>query len=180
MTPQPEFSRPVPLETLGHQPHGLVIEAEAEERLALARRFGLISVERLSAEVRLTRDGEQVTATGSLIAAVIQSCVATGEPVETAREEEFRIEFRPYPEPNGSDEEIELGKDELDIIFYEGSVIDLGEAVSETLSLSLDPYPRCQTAKAALRQAGVRSEREVKAETSPFAVLAALTNKLKP
>ena len=60
----------------------------------------------------------------------------------------FDILFRPQPDAGGADEEIELGESELDVVFYDGAAIDLGEAVAETLSLSLDPYPRAPDAEA--------------------------------
>jgi uncharacterized metal-binding protein YceD (DUF177 family) len=66
----------------------------------------------------------------------------------------------------------------MDVVFYEGGQIDIGEAVSETVSLALDPYPRAREADAVLREAGVRREADVEAERraeaearSPFAVL---------
>ena len=55
----------------------------------------------------------------------------------------------------------------------------LGEAVAQTLLLGLDPYPRSPAAEAALRDAGVKSEEEARAESSPFAALAALKGKLE-
>ena len=108
---------------------------------------------------------------GTLDAAVVQSCVATAEPVPALLSEPFRILFRPQPDIAAPDEEIELGEAELDVVFYEGGAVDLGEAVAETLSLSLDPYPRAADAEAALKAAGVRSEEEARAASSPFAVL---------
>ena len=51
-----------------------------------------------------------------------------------------------------------------------GAMIDLGEALADTLALSLDPYPRSAGADAALKEAGVMSEEEA----SPFAILAKL------
>ena len=41
-----------------------------------------------------------------------------------------------------TDEEIELGQGDLDTVFHDGSAIDLGGAVIDTLALALDPYPR--------------------------------------
>lgn len=174
----PEFSRPVRVDTLGEGPRTVSIEAEEGERAALSARFGLVSIERLWAEAALVRSGEAVSATGTLAALVTQSCVATGEPVEERVEAPFRIEFRPHPSATGPDEEIELGEGDLDVVFYDGASVDLGEAVAETLPLSLDPYPRSAGAEAALREAGVRSEDEAKAESSPFAVLKTLKDKL--
>jgi len=167
----PEFSRLVRLDTLGAAPFTVTVEADAAERAALAARFGLIVVDRLSAEAALTRSGDSVTATGRLSAGVVQSCVATGEPVPALVDEEFKIEFRPAPGRTAAEEEVELSEDELDVTFYDGAAVDLGEAVAETLLLNLDPYPRCAAAEQALRAAGVKSEEEARAESSPFAVL---------
>jgi uncharacterized metal-binding protein YceD (DUF177 family) len=170
---QPEFSRPVRVETLGPAPREMAIEAGEEERAALARRFALVEIDSLSAKAALSLRNETVTATGTLRAKVTQSCVATGLPVEAEVEEPFRVEFR--PPPTVGEEEIELSDGECDVVFYDGASIDLGDAVAETLSLSLDPWPRSAEADAVLRQAGVKSE----AEAGPFAALAGLKNKLK-
>ena len=174
MSQLPEFSRPVRTDTLGAAPRTMAIEADEGERAALALRFGLPAIHRLSAEARLSRQGDATLAEGRLAAAVTQSCVATGEPVEAELDDAFRIEFRPQPAPAAEDE-IELAETELDIVFYDGASIDLGEAVAETLSLSLDPWPRVPNADALLREAGVKGEEEV----GPFAALAALKDKLK-
>ena len=161
MSDAPEFSRTVRVDTLTGKARNHSIGADEKERAALAERFGLASIERLSAEADLKRVGDEVTAVGTLSASVVQSCVATGEPVAAEIDEDFSIVFRPHREPAGAEEEIELSEGELDVVFYEGLNIDLGEAVAETLSLSLDPYPRAPDADAALREAGVKSEEEV-------------------
>lgn len=177
MRNNPEFSRPVRLDRLGAAPHAVSIEANAEERAALAERFGLIGIDSLAAEAGLVRSGEQVTATGRLSARVTQRCVATAEPVEEAVDETFTIIFRPEPVEIAGEEEIELSEAEMDVVFYDGAAADLGEAVAETLSLSLNPYPRVADADEVLREAGVKSEAEAKADASPFAALAALKGK---
>lgn len=173
----PEFSRPVRADTIGAAPKGLSIDAAASERAALAERFGLVAVDHLEAELQLTRSGETVTAEGVLRARVTQSCVASDADVPADIEEPFTILFRPQPAAH-VDDEIELSESEMDVVFYEGATIDLGEAVAETLSLSLDPFPRSAEAEAALRQAGVKSEEDADAEEaaakaarSPFAAL---------
>ena len=171
----PEFSRPVRVDTLGPEPRALAIEADAGERAALAARFDLPDIARLAAEASLVRRGEEVVATGRLDAAVTQSCVASGEPVETIVDEAFEIVFRPMPATGAPDEEVELSETELDVVFYDGAAIDLGEAVAETLALSLDPYPRSPGAEEALRAAGVKSEEEA----GPFGALASLRDKLQ-
>ena len=174
MTP-PELSRPVPIDSLGEGPRQLTVEADEVERSALARRFGLIAIEGLSAQAALTRTGEEVRAVGRLDSLVVQSCVASAAPVEAVLAEPFDLVFRPHPEGD-DDEEVELGEGELDTIFYEGEAIDLGEAIAQTLLLGLDPYPRAPEAQDALKAAGVKSEDEA----GPFAALAGLRDKLTP
>jgi uncharacterized metal-binding protein YceD (DUF177 family) len=170
----PEFSRPVRLETLGAEPRTVTVEAEAGERAALARRFGLVEIARLTGEAALVRDGEEVIARGRIEAAVTQSCVASGEPVAATVDEPFELLFRPPPSADRPDEEVELSGSELDVTFHDGAAIDLGEAVAETLALSLDPYPRAPDAEEALKAAGVKSEEEA----GPFGALASLRDKL--
>jgi uncharacterized metal-binding protein YceD (DUF177 family) len=175
-----EFSRPVRIDTLGAGPRTVAIEAAPDERAALAKRFELVGIDRLAAEASLTRTGETIVAAGRLEAEVVQSCVASAEPVPARLAEDFHIEFRPPPAPGGADEEVELGENELDVVFYDGAAIDLGEAVAETLLLALDPYPRSPAAEAALTAAGVKSEEQARIESSPFAALKALKDKLPP
>lgn len=170
----PEFSRVVRIDTLGSAPQMVSVEAEACERTALARRFGLVSIELLTAELSLTRKGDSVTGAGTVVGEVTQSCVGTGEPVAARVEAPFELAFRPQPDAAARDEEIELAEAELDTIFYAGGAVDIGEAVAETLLLNLDPYPRAADSEAALQAAGVKSE----AEAGPFAGLAGLRDKL--
>lgn len=171
----PEFSRPVALDTLGDAPRHLAIEASEAERAALARRFGLLALDRLRAEANLVRKDDSVTATGWVEAAVVQSCVASAAPVPEAIDEPFEVAFRPQPADAQPDEEIELGEGDMDVVFYEGGGIDLGEAVAETLALALDPYPRAPDADATLKAAGVKSEEEA----GPFGALASLRDQFK-
>jgi len=175
MTAPVEFSRPVRIDTIGAERRPLTIEADAGERAALARRFDLPAIDHLSAVLSLTRTAEIVIADGRLRAEVTQSCVATAEPVPAALDEPFRIVFTPEIEVARDGEEgIELSEEDCDTVFYAGASIDVGEAVAETLSLSLDPWPRAPGAEEALKAAGVKDEGEV----GPFAALAGLKDKL--
>lgn len=147
--------------------------AGEDERRQIAERLGLASLAALQAHAVLERDGTAVTATGRLAAKVEQQCVATGEPVPAAIDEPFEVRFLPEPD-SAHDAEVELGADELDVVFHDGSRIALGAALVDTLALALDPYPRSANADDALRAAGVLSEEEA----GPFAALAALKGKL--
>jgi uncharacterized metal-binding protein YceD (DUF177 family) len=144
--------------------------ADEGERQQIAERLGLRSLSRLDAHVTLEREKDRIRARGRLRASLDQSCVATGVPVAEHVYEPFEIVLVPEPREGRPDEEIELGADDCDTVFYEGGAIDLGTAVADTLALSIDPYPRSPNAEDALREAGVLSE----AEAGPFGGLAKL------
>ncbi|PZU10938.1 DUF177 domain-containing protein [Sphingomonas sp.] len=160
----PEFSRPVRLDTLGDVPRAISVEAGAEERAALARRFRIVAIDRLEAEAMLTRIGDAVNVSGRIVAAATQSCVASGEDVPETIDQPFALRFVPEAdaEIGTADEEIELEEAALDEVGYAGGAVDLGEAVAQTLALALDPYPRAPNADAILRAAGVAKEGEEK------------------
>ncbi|ODP38158.1 DUF177 domain-containing protein [Sphingomonas turrisvirgatae] len=166
----PEFSRPIRLDAIGEGEKRVALSADEGERAALAKRFGLIAIERLEAEFGVRRDAAGVLARGTLTGAVVQACSVTGEPVPARIDEAFDLRF--LPEPGETGDEVELNEDECDTVFYTGGAIDLGEAAAETLALALDPFPRSANAEAALREAGVLSEDEN--PTGPFAALAKL------
>ena len=170
-----EFSRPRRLDTLGEGAVSVRIEANDAERVALARRFGLLSLDRLSADYTLRSAAGGIVASGTVSAAVVQPCIATGGPVRGTIDEPFDIRFLPDPGKDAAGEH-ELDPGDLDTMFYEGSAIDLGEAAAETLGLALAPYPRSPEAEAALRAAGVKNEDEAK----PAGALAGLKDLLAP
>jgi uncharacterized metal-binding protein YceD (DUF177 family) len=170
----PEFSHLIRLDTIGAEAQAVSITATEAERAALARRFGLLALHRLDAEARVAREGDAVIVTGRLSAALDQACVATGVAVPAQLDEPFAIRFVASG-ANEPDAEIELDASDCDVMEHDGRAIDLGEAVAQTLSLALDPFPRGPGAEAALKAAGVLSE----AEAGPFAALAGLKDKLE-
>jgi uncharacterized metal-binding protein YceD (DUF177 family) len=162
-----------------HDGERIDLTATDAERAALAERLGLVGIERMEAHCILENLGAPehgaggIRARGRIKAALTQSCVASGDPLPAYVDEAFELHFRPEP-TRVPDDEIELSGDELDVIFHDGQAIDLGEAIADTLALSLDPYPRGPNAEAALHEAGVISEEQA----GPFAALAALKGKM--
>jgi len=171
----PEFPRPHRLDQIGSGETNVEIEASAEERGALARRFDLVAIDRLAARFGLRRDAIGILATGHLSAAVTQSCGVTGDPLPATIEEDFAIRFLPEPGEDETHDDVELDEEEMDTVFYTGSALDLGEAAAETLALSLDPFPRSPRAAETLKAAGVISEEEA----GPFGALAGLKDMFK-
>lgn len=168
----PEWSRPERLDAIGEEVRTIAIEADAREREALARRFGLVGVERLAASFDIRREAAGVLAAGCVTGEVVQACSVTGEPLTTVVDEPVSLRF---VEPSAHGEEVELSGDALDTVEIEGGSIDLGEAAAETMALALDPFPRSPDAAAALKAAGVKGE----GEAGPFGALAGLKAKLQ-
>jgi uncharacterized metal-binding protein YceD (DUF177 family) len=136
----PEFSRLVPLARLGAEPFRQEIAATDAERAALARRFDLPVVDRLSAEVELVRLGKDMFRLRATFSAeFVQSCVVTLDPVAGVVSEEFTLLYGP---PEAEAEAGETVEDEIAFEPLVGSAIDVGEAVAQQFSLALPPFPR--------------------------------------
>ncbi len=165
---RPEFSRILPLARLGTDVFRQEIAATEAEREALARRFGLLSLDRLMAEVELVRQGQDtILLRASFEAAFAQECVVTLEPVDGAMAANFTLRYGP-PEHESED-----GIDEEEA--FEPLVndfIDIGEAVAQEFSLALPSFPRSPGA--------VLEIEEEPADTGPFAALSRLADQEKP
>ncbi|MEO8724430.1 MAG: DUF177 domain-containing protein [Sphingobium sp.] len=166
-----EFSRTFRLDEIGRLSERTHIAANEAERAALARRFGYVSIDQLEANFTAAFEGETLIASGRLRATLAQPCIATAEPVPEMVDTPFVLRFLPKGRAGvaaaGSAEEMEIDAQEVDTITYSDDRIDMGEAVAETLALSVDPYPRSKDADSFLKQMGVLSEEQA----SPFAVL---------
>jgi hypothetical protein len=168
---EPEFSRPIAAETISNQIQRREVAAEPAECQALARRFGLLSLDKLTATVELRRQaGEVIHIGGHLLADVVQSCVVTLAPVPAHIESDFELSY------GGKAAEGEAGDmDPAGLDAPEPLVdgwIDLGEAVAQQLAIALDPYPRAPGAS--LGPEGFTAEAGKAAGKQPFAALAAL------
>lgn len=138
----PELSRIIRLDGLG--PSGTVqeIDADAGARAALAARFGLVSIDSLRATVRLKplRGGAELRFSARIQAEIVQTCVATLDPVAEQIDETVEIVF----------ERVDAAADRREVVVdverdtepLSGDTLDIGEIVAEELALSLNPYPR--------------------------------------
>ncbi|MBM0170156.1 YceD family protein [Altererythrobacter sp. C41] len=151
-----ELPRVVKLRQIDARP--IRIEADAEERAALAERFGIVAVDRLAADVTLEREGEDVAVSGRLEADIVQTCGISGEDFPVRIDEPIALRFVPEVAHTVPDEEIELEESELDEIEYTGDVLDLGEAIAQSLGLAIDPYATGPNADAVRKEAGILEE----------------------
>jgi uncharacterized metal-binding protein YceD (DUF177 family) len=161
----PEFSRLVPLARLGSEPFRQDIEATAEERERLVRRFGLMSLDRLTAAVALHRQGGGLIRLEAEVAAEFaQECVVTLEPVAGKIAQSFALVYGPAEDGPA---EIDLDAEAPAFEPLTGDAIDIGEAVAQELSLALPEFPRDPAA--VLDPAAIAAE-----PGGPFAALAKL------
>lgn len=149
MPVRPEFSRPLRADRIGAEGRTEHLLASPAEREALARRFGIESVDRLEAEVTLRREaGGRISARGRLSANVVQACVISLEPVPQHVEEPVDLRFVPaadaaLAEATGEEEAPQAP----DVVPMDpGGTFDLGEALAQQLALALEPYPRAEGA----------------------------------
>ncbi len=158
MSDTPEFSRPADIR--GITPEPVVLKADEAERAALAKRFGLVAVNALSATLELEAEGDEIAAKGTMRADILQSCAVSGDDLPVSIHEDMTLRFVPLHrlEASEEDEEIELEEDELDTIGYTGTSFDLGEAVAQSLALSIDPYAVGPDAESARREHGLIEE----------------------
>lgn len=140
MTTSPEFSRPIAVDRIGRDGKTFSIEADASERAGLARRFDLVSLDRLTAEIKLKRiDDGTYRLIAKVEAVVVQSCVVSLEPVATHIQDRQTHLFA-----EAGDEDDNADEDAPEPIL--DGHIDIGEAVAQQLALALPAYPRAATA----------------------------------
>jgi len=138
----PEFSHILSVARLS--PNGVEesLEATPTERAAVAKRFELIELPLLKAQL-LVQPGrmQRVAVTGTITADIVQNCVVTLEPLTTHFELNIKVTFLPLEEkPEQNDGEGENLDDEVEYI--QNGKIDLGELVAQQLGVNIDLYPR--------------------------------------
>ncbi|MDB5456924.1 MAG: DNA-binding protein [Caulobacter sp.] len=149
-----------------------VLEPDAEDRKAIARAIGLVSLESLRAEVFVSSwmDGAEVS--GLLRARVVQVCSATADEFEEPIETRFSVRVIPAdsehaPQEEGGELGVDLDSDDPPDVL-EGQTIDVSAYVVEHLALALDPFPR--------KPGAVFEAPQPTVDLSPFAALKALKN----
>lgn len=137
--------------------------ADAGQRSAIAEGLDLASLDRFEAETQLVPSVSGWTLTGQVKAEGAQTCVVTLDPLPFRLDLPFRIDLVEDGAPEPRELDIDLDRDEPDVI--EDGRLDLGSYALEQLALHLDPFPR---------KPGVEFvQPDEPAEVSPFAILRA-------
>ena len=166
----PEFSRPQRVDRISSSGIVREIAAGKDERRALARRFGIVSLDALSARVVLRRTSVgDVGVSARVVARVVQECVVTLDPVGSEIDEEVALLFRPVAEETLAERTVVIPADE-DFEPFVGELLDIGEMVAVELALRLDPFPRSPGAGTAI-PAEEPDESLSGEDDSPFRVL---------
>lgn len=152
--------------------------AKPEERLALARLLDIPAIDRLEADILLSRwRAEGIAMTGRLEADVVQTDVVTLEPLAQKVVETIDRVFVPDHSrleriPDLKDGELHLDPEGDDIPdTFSGDRLDVGAVLAEVLALGLDPYPRSGSV---VFEAVDTDPEPAKGVVSPFAGLARL------
>lgn len=141
------------------------IVATPEECQAITRRFNILRVNEVTAEITISPEYEDqcFKVTGELCAKVSQACVLSFEPVEEIIQTPVNIKIRLSPQEE--DREDHLSED---IEYALETKVDIGELLLQYLSLSLNPYPRKEGAS--IKSSGFHKTQE----ENPFAILSSL------
>lgn len=146
---QKTFSYKVNVGHLSANPVHVTLEADEAERLGLADRWGVTSVESVTADLDLTRwkrDGVRVK--GRIGARITQLCVVTLEPVTSQISENMEALFVPDGSRLARVETSDIGEMIIDAEgpdapeTFRGDSIDVARVCEEFVVLSIDPYPR--------------------------------------
>lgn len=141
--------------TLEAQGTVVVLSPTEEERKSLIKRLGVIDLRNTIADVALTPDtGGTIHVQGIIKATVVQECVTTFAPVTTEIQDDFDAWFadpeavisfakaRQDKSAKGGERPI-LSEQEDPEAIVDGK-IDLGECVTQFLSLALPAYPHAE------------------------------------
>lgn len=170
----PEFSRLLSIEGMvPDKTREEIVTATPAECEALAARLDLRELEDLKAELKIRRvsGGSILRVSGRITAEAVQTCVVSLQEVPTSIDATFETFFT--QDGPGAPEAKELSfsaEDEDSPEMVVNGMIDLGEVVTQYLSLNLDPYPRAPGVSLAAQLAGVGAG----GPKNPFAVLESL------
>lgn len=176
MTDNLTLKATVNVSELEKEPKSFSLRGTEAELADVAERFDLIAVEALSGTLSVSDKGagQGILVTGALAAKFTQKCIATLEPVHEELETEFELLLvDPEMADRMDDEGVYLDADAPDYDALEGDDIPLGEILAQTLSISMNPYPRADGAELNAGSSAAVTVNEPELERpNPFAVLA--------
>jgi uncharacterized metal-binding protein YceD (DUF177 family) len=172
MTFADPISRKVSIAGLPASGAVLRIEADEAERKAIAAAYGLPSVARFIADLRVSPDGRGgARLKGEINAEFERVCILTLENFPVSSREPVEAAFSPGAGQARAEEDVEVEIDMADPPEpVENGMAEIGSVLCEFFALSLDPYPRKPGASFDPPEAADKPD-------NPFAALARLKDR---
>ena len=171
-----ERRRVITPEDIGKRGATIDIRMTAREKVRLARRLGLLTLDALAATLRFEvadRENGLIRVSATIEARIVQRCVVTLDPVPRTIRDSFSVLYAPALADRPEREiEVPIDGEAPEPLPDEG--IDAGELVAEHLALVLDPYPRHPDAP----PGPFAYATEAAEEESPFAALGRMKSTL--
>ena len=140
--------------------------ATADDCHMLAKRFGFLAVNALSARLKVFKSARHCwEISGQMNGDVVQACGVTGAPVSETID--FPLEER-YVRQSRAYDEVEVALDGAEPL--ENGIIDLGEMLAQSLAVAVTPWPRADDAPESFKSGDIMPDH-------PFAGLAVLKGK---
>ena len=188
-----EWAHIIKVDDLGDKPLALSIEPDEAQSTRLVRRLSVLALDSCEAKLKISREsGHMIHVQGVVEARIRQNCVVSLEPVETKVREAFEAWYADHEQAVSlakvkHDRTVQLGQAEMPILeerddpesIIDGQ-IDVGELITQYLSLGIDPYPHAPGVEHA--EGGEEKsfyEDESSITKNPFAALKEWKDKLK-
>lgn len=152
--PDREWSVPILVDDIPSQGKTYTLTPSDAEKKAIAKRLQILSVDSLNARLVIGRDNAHVIQVkGEFEAEITQNCVVTLEPMKTKVSDSFDAWYADHDKAvsfKRAQHEALLKKEMVDLPILEENEdpepieegkIDLGELVTQYLSLAVPPYP---------------------------------------
>ncbi len=142
----PEFSRLFELERARRKPISETLTATDTEREMLAKRFDIVQVNALQAEVIFEEEAPHwFRLHGTLVADIVQRCIRTLDPLPEHIDETIELRITDDPEFKrievDDEDGVELSSGD-DYEYTSDEKVDVGELLTQLLSTAMEPYPR--------------------------------------
>jgi len=175
------FYHQIKVSELGKRASEFNVTATSEECTALAERFGLADIGAVSATVKVLdlprKEGVKIT--GQLKASIVHRSTISLKDVPEELDVPFELLLVSQEVAERMDNDGTLmDPDAIEYDALEGDDVDLGEIVAQTLSVSMDPYPRVEGEEVEIPKSKHFTLDEPELEKpNPFAVLKGLKDK---
>jgi hypothetical protein len=179
-----EWSHFIRVEDLGDKPYKLTITPDDRQKVDLARRLDVVSVESATADIVASHSkGGVIHVTGRLQAHILQNCVITLEPLHTYIDEEIEGWFsdqeqmvsfakvKKDQQTKRAHAEVEVLPESEDPELVINGQIDLGELATQHLSLAIDPYAHKEGVAHEFTEDKVKAEKSSEIRRNPFEAL---------